>query len=344
MNISQDALRVFSPFDNLSDEYLAKVGEKVELREVERGTLIFKRGKTLDEVIYLMDGQVDLIDAKFEATPLTVHDDKRRYPLCGSAPTQYSAVAKSDVQLLYLERVFLDLVMAWSQSSESAETSSSKKAAAADEHDWMSYLLQSPLFMQVPPGNIQQLFVRFEEFDVDAGQVIVHEGEPGDYFYVIETGKAQVLDITEKPLAELGPGHFFGEEALVGDTTRNATVQMLTKGTLMRLGKDDFKQLLQEPVMRFITPEGLRQRPANAHPWQLVDVRLPLERRFSKVPDSKNIPLGSLRRTLPELNHNTCYVVTDDSGRRACVAAQLLAQAGFETFILKDSEQYYGGL
>jgi CRP-like cAMP-binding protein len=336
--ISHDILRIFTPFDTLNPEYLDKVTEKASVREFPKGTMVFKRGKELEEAFYLIEGHVDLIDAQFVITSVDPRSESRRLPLSGSSPTQVSAMTKSPVKLLCVERDFLDLVMAWSESGEDPST------VSEDDNDWMSYLLQAPLFAKIPPGNIRQLFSRFTEQKVTADEVVVKEGERGELFYVLKTGSATVVDTSGKILAALRPGDYFGEEALVGDTTRNATVKMLTPGKLMCLQKEDFKALLHEPVTRFITAEELRERQKEIPPYQLLDVRLAVERRFQHVPGSRNIPLGSLRRTLAELDSQMTYLVTDDAGRRSDVAAQLLNQAGFDTYILKHADQHYSGL
>ncbi len=153
-----------------------------------------------------------------------------------------------------------------------------------------------------------------------------------------------MIDPAGKILAALRPGNYFGEEALVGDTTRNATVKMLTPGKVMRLNKEDFRELLQEPVLRYLSAEELRSRPADAAPYQIIDVRLPLERRMQAVPGSQNIPLNQLRNHLKNLDFNTVYLVTDDSGRRCDVATHLLNQAGFDCYILRDAESCYAGI
>lgn len=336
MTISYSELRPFTPFDTLAPEYLDKVIEKASLREVPKGTIIFKRGKELTETLYLVSGNVDLIDSQFTIVSMDENSEARRSPLNTSSPTQVSALAKSPVKLLVIERDFLDLVMAWSESGDGDQL-----AADDEDNDWMSSLLQAPLFSKVPPGNIRQLFLRFKVEKVVADQVVLKEGERGDFFYVLESGSATVLDSGGNLLAALRPGDFFGEEALVGETTRNATVKMLTTGKLRRLQKEDFKALLLEPVLRFVTMEELQQRSSELPSFQLIDVRLPLERRFQSVSGSRNIPLSHLRKNLPELDPKMTYVVTDDAGRRADVAAQLLNQAGFDTCILQHADQYY---
>lgn len=338
MTHSRAEVRFFSPFNALSSEYLDKVIEKAELREILKGKIIFKRGKTLEENYYLLEGRVDLIDAQFEKQTLDAGSEASRSPLNNGMPTQVSAVAKTSVKLLCLERDFVDLVLVWSQSGEVVEQGHETKAPPADEHDWMSYLLEAPLFARVPPSNIQKLFVRFESAEFEAGSWVIREGEPGDFFYVLECGRAQVLNKAGEPLAEIGPGDYFGEEALVGETTRNAGVRMLTSGSLMRLEKQDFTELLQEPVMRCIDTQELQKLREKDRPFEILDVRLPLERRMGFIEQSRNIPLAKLRDLLPELDEECLYIVADDSGRRARVAVQLLLQAGLDAMILSQSE------
>ncbi len=341
MAISLDVLASFTPFDTLNQEYLSKVAEKAELREVSKGTIIFKRGRPFPEKLYLLSGTVDLIDSAFDVQTLNPSSESRRAPLNVSQPTQVSAVAKSAVTLLAVDGDFLDLVMAWSESGSETDEDA---VTTDDEGDWMSALLQAPLFTRLPPGNIRQLFARFSTQKVTADEVVIKHGERGEFFYVLESGSAVVIDAAGQILAALRPGHYFGEEALVGDTTRNATVKMLTPGKLKCLKKEDFRELLQQPVQKFVSAEQLKTRPSSAPGFQLLDVRLPIERRFSSVPDSRNIPLNQLRSSLKDLDPSLTYVVTDDSGRRCDVAVQLLSQAGFDTCILQNADQHYAGI
>lgn len=343
MTLTHELLARFSPFNTLAYEYLSKVLEKANLKEYSKGAIIFKRGRELSESLYLVSGNVDLIDSQFAITSISSEDESHKVPLNSVSPTKVSAVAKSAVVILSVESDFSDLVLAWSESGneEPSEVSDEKAEHAefdeAEEGDWMSSLLRSPFFNKIPPGNIRQLFMRFKSQKVAADEEIIKEGERGEFFYVLEAGSARVQDKQGNLLAALRPGDYFGEEALVGDTTRNATIKMLTAGKLMCLEKTDFLTLLQEPVRRFITYDDLVKHQESENRYQLIDVRLPLERRFQSVPNSRNIPLSQLRKNLPSLDQSQIYVVTDDAGRRADVAAQLLNQAGYETLILQEA-------
>ena len=144
--------------------------------------------------------------------------------------------------------------------------------------------------------NIYQKYAKTFE----PGQVLFKEGEQGDYFYIVDSGSARVSDLTGKLDVTLQPGSFFGEEALVGDTPRNASVIMESDGVLMRLGKQDFKALLQDPVLQYIDVQEFQSRSPDS--YLLLDVRLPLEYRMQHVPGSRNLPLASLRSKLEGLD------------------------------------------
>ena len=61
--------------------------------------------------------------------------------------------------------------------------------------------------------------------NVTAGQVLFHEGEPGKEMYVVQSGKVNItknVRDTEKVLATLGPGEFFGEMSILNNKPRSA--------------------------------------------------------------------------------------------------------------------------
>jgi signal transduction histidine kinase len=86
------------------------------------------------------------------------------------------------------------------------------------------------------------------EIRVAAGDRICEEGEPGDAFYLILSGRVQVskfLELgTQHLLHELYGGQFFGELALLEDAPRIASVDALEETTLLVVTKDDFQELL----------------------------------------------------------------------------------------------------
>jgi rhodanese-related sulfurtransferase len=127
-------------------------------------------------------------------------------------------------------------------------------------------------------------------------------------------------------------GDTFGEEALIAEAKRNATVTMLTDGSLMRLNKNDFRELMNEPLLQWVTSERAQQIVQGGGRW--LDVRLPSEFQNMAVEGSINIPLYFIRLKLSTLDRNTPYVVYCDTGRRSSAAAYILVERGFEAYVL----------
>jgi len=197
--------------------------------------------------------------------------------------------------------------------------------------------LQSRAFLQVPPANIQAMFMRMQEVPMSAGEVIIKQGDDGDYYYIIKHGKAKVTRSsktgTELTLATLKDGDAFGEEALLSEAKRNATITMDTEGTLMRLSKEDFNALLKEPMLSWLTLDEALSKVAEGA--KLLDVRLESEHSNNGLDDSMNIPLFMLRMKVDSLDVSTPYIVYCDTGRRSSAAAFLLSERGFESYALQ---------
>jgi MFS family permease len=96
-----------------------------------------------------------------------------------------------------------------------------------------------PLFAPLPTPQLELLAAQLEPVDVTSGTEVIHQGERGDRFYVVETGRFEVT-VDGARVGELGPGDFFGEIALLRDVPRTAAVKALADGRLLALGREDF--------------------------------------------------------------------------------------------------------
>jgi rhodanese-related sulfurtransferase len=167
--------------------------------------------------------------------------------------------------------------------------------------------------------------------------VVINEGEDGDYYYLIESGRAQVTRMVggkTKVLAELKAGDVFGEEALISDAMRNATVMMKSNGVLLRLNKHDFLELMQEPLLHKVPYREAKQKVVEGARW--LDVRHPPEYRYDKLPNAINVPLNDVRNAVNALSKDASYIAYCQSGRRSAAAAFLLVQAGYKVEVLED--------
>lgn len=327
------------PLNSLRAENKTDVARKSRLVSSGPGSTIFSRGDSEAEAIWVLEGTVKLTDADGkEVNSITGGEPAAQHRVAQGSPRKLTATCASPVKYLAVESSLLDVMLTWDQTGSFEVTELSSDEDSGSE-DWMGRLLTIPTFQMVPPANLQAMFLRMEKLIATPGQVIVQQGDEGDYFYVINDGKAMVTreQSAQKPvrLAELHPGACFGEEALISDAKRNATVTMLTKGSLMRLAKTDFQELLNQPLARKIPQaEGEQMVADGTAVW--LDVRLPSEFKNSHLEGAVNIPLYMLRPRLPTLPKNKHYICCCDTGRRSSVAVFVLTQKGYEAYMLED--------
>jgi rhodanese-related sulfurtransferase len=181
------------------------------------------------------------------------------------------------------------------------------------------------------------MFKRMTSFTVTAGQVLIQQGGEGDYYYLIQKGVAEVSRVVDanQPatiLAELKEGSGFGEEALVSDIKRNATVVMKTDGELLRLNKKDFIEILKAPLINQINMEEAQKKIAVGAVW--LDVRLPSEYKHGHIKGAINLPLSEIRHFSSNLDKSKEYILYCQTGRRSSAAAFVLAQSGVKALVL----------
>jgi len=92
-----------------------------------------------------------------------------------------------------------------------------------DDKQVLSQLKGAPLFSRVPEKGLKAILRSATEKRFEAGERIVSEGDSGTGFYLILSGRAEVMRGTDK-LATLGAGAFFGEMALLDGAPRSADV------------------------------------------------------------------------------------------------------------------------
>ena len=337
--IDLSILRRFAPLDGLRRENLGALARKTAVRRLDSGRVLFKEDDTDARTFYLVSGDVELRQGDRTVATIQGGTPDARNALAPGQPRRFTARALSDIEYISIDSEMLDVLLTWDQTGTYEVAEISGETAASEDDDWMTVLLQTKAFHQIPPANIQALFMRMERVNCKAGDVVIKQGDEGDFFYVITRGKCVVT--RETPLnregirlAELGVGESFGEEALVSSARRNATVAMQTDGSLMRLAKADFEELLNEPLLRWVDLDKARDLVSRGAQW--LDVRLPSEFENFHLDGAINIPLYFIRMKLRTLDTGTPYVVVCDTGRRSSAGAFLLSERGFEAYCLRS--------
>ena len=112
-------------------------------------------------------------------------------------------------------------------------------SSAPPEASELRILAAVPIFAPLPGGSLEHVAARLVPLRIDAGTVVVREGDMGDRFYIVAEGEVEVSQY-DRPISELRSGDYFGEIALLRDSPRTATVTARTDSVLYALDRDDF--------------------------------------------------------------------------------------------------------
>lgn len=114
-----------------------------------------------------------------------------------------------------------------------------------------------PLFVSLPPVEIDVLAVSLESHLYPAGATIFQEGDPGDRLYIVLSGEVEIIKALDTPqerrLGSYGPGAVFGEMGLIShDNERSASTRVSEDAELLVMTRDEFESLLHRyPSMVF---------------------------------------------------------------------------------------------
>lgn len=337
IGVNPEQLERFVPLGALRPETRSDLARKSTVMALKAGERLFRIGDEVSSALYLLEGELELRDQAGSAeVRLRAGSPEAHYRIAHQSPRQLEARCLTDVRCLAVDARLVDMMLTWDQTG-TLEVGELGADSAGGPDDWMARLLQTPAFQMVPPANLQAIFTRMQRLDAVAGQVVVRQDEPGDYFYVITEGRCMVTRERRRQkavrLAELEAGACFGEDALIADSPRSATVTMLTHGSLMRLAKEDFRKLLNEPLTHRLS---LSEADAMVESGRAryLDVRLPSEFGNRNLAGSINVPLYMLRMRLAQLSRDIGYICVCDTGRRSSVASFVLAQKGYEAYLL----------
>ncbi|KAL6236886.1 camp-dependent protein kinase regulatory subunit [Aspergillus navahoensis] len=127
-----------------------------------------------------------------------------------------------------------------------------------------AFLEEVPLLSSLKPYERAKIADALDTIKFPAGEYIIKEGDPGDAFYLLESGEAEAfMEGVEEPVKSYKRGDYFGELALLDDKPRAASVRAKTEVKVAKLGRDGFKRLLG-PVENIMRRTEYSSRPSTA--------------------------------------------------------------------------------
>ena len=319
-----DQLAALAPLAGFSAQRLAELAQVAVVERARRGSDPLHERLEGPQSVFLLAGELVLAFEGGGTLVVVGGSDEARQALNRQRDRLARSKAITDVDLVMLDDEVLDILATWDQVAAGADSTLTGQAAAADARIVSGAFglgkLRSGAFAQLPVAHIDELLKRFERVKTAPGETVIREGDQGDYYFVVESGRFSVERLVggaKVLLAELKSGDAFGEEALVSEAKRNATVTSLGEGELLR---------------RVAFAEAAEKVRRGAL-W--LDVRYPSEYQYDKLPGAINVPLAEVRNMFAVLDRSREYVAYCQSGRRSAAAAFLFAQRGFKVWLLE---------
>jgi CRP-like cAMP-binding protein len=327
LTVRLSATTLFSPLDRLQ---LRALLERSPRRSAKAGEWLADLPQGLHHHLILLSGEVEARRRWSRpdgaeggsARRVRVEAGGPGFALLGAGGSGLCVQAMADTEYLAISIDDLDDLLGWSFLG--------------------AFVLPEPhlkLFHRLPLETVARAINRLVERPVAPGETIVRQGEPGDSYYVILDGEAEVWAADSAGgvpslVNRLADGDSFGEEALLAECSRTATVTMTTPGRLLVLSKADFDALVRPPMVEEVNAAAARDMVARGTA-KLLDCRHSVEHGGSRIKGALSVPLDTLRHEgVFVLDPDGKYVVYCDTGRRSRAAAFLLHERGIHALSL----------
>jgi CRP-like cAMP-binding protein len=199
-------------------------------------------------------------------------------------------------------------------------------------------------FALLEPGKMLVLVDKLVEKKYSAGENIIIQGEAGDAYYIVKSGLVAVFkkkgDEEPVQVATLSDGEGFGEEALIREEPRNATVQAIDDTIVLKLDKKDFDDILKKSYLDWDFPEDVEE---NRDKYYIIDARVPPEYEEEHIEGAVNIPIEILRQKYSELDPSREYLTYCTNDSRGMTAAFLMRSQGFKVKTIRGGLSAWDG-
>lgn len=325
------------PLNTLSEENLKKLAKRLDVENFVQGAVICKQRDSDPETLYLLKGQVSLTaESTTMRRYISADTDEAQFAIADQPPRPYTITADTDCEIVRIGNYELDRAVMFDEVATTITKVEGARESTVGDTTWLANLARHDAFRKLSSEKLAALLMRLEPRVVKRGDVVIHQNDMGDTYFIVKAGRFSVVrnqDGKQEVLNELGEGSVFGEESLISGAPRNASVVAATDGILMRLGRADFETLLKAPLLSYVTsPEAAKLVKVGA---RILDVRPANLFAKGALKGAFNIPVAELRDRMSELDPSKRLVICCHTGHMSEVAAFLLAQRGFDVAILK---------
>jgi putative peptide zinc metalloprotease protein len=227
-------LREAPLWSDLPAARLLEVARAMQAQDVDRGVEVVRQGEPGDRFYLIARGAFEVIVDGQSRVRLSRGDHFGERALLHGAPRAATVLSVEPSRVFVLDRTAFDVLLASDLGVRTRlETALEYRAEVAEME----------LFRDLSSAELDVLLGRLVPLAVEPGEVIIHQGDSGERFYVIRSGRVEVTRDGQS-LAHLGAGDAFGEIALLLDVPRTATVTATEAIELLALEAHDFLDLL----------------------------------------------------------------------------------------------------
>jgi CRP-like cAMP-binding protein len=246
-----DFLHKLPHFNSLSEEALLDLARQARVEQWPANKKLYGAGRKLAWAYVIQAGRVEVMAQTPEAKRLTRALDY-------GALVGYDEILQGKPALAEARTVSLAVLV----RLPVAATRRALEDAPLDPE--AALLSRIPVFRDLSFKQLRQLAERLQPRDLSADEVVVRQGELGRELFVIGWGELQVTlpdsEGQERIVAQMGPGEFFGELALLRDEPRTATVRALNDAQVWTLSASDYAAFLKEVPALQTTLEQIASR------------------------------------------------------------------------------------
>ena len=335
-------IRQLIPLSTLSINQFEFLCTKITVEVAKASTFLFKKNDTATNLVYLIDGSITLQSSELKIETIQSGTESSRFALAHQIPRKIDALTNTSVRFLRLNTGIIDTLPPNSFEKDNIYMVIDEPEDENDG-DWMTTLLKSPIFRALPPANLQKIIMGLEEVSFEKGEIIVKQGDAGDFYYIIKKGHCLLsrrpsANAKEIKLAQLRTQDTFGEDSLISNEPRNVSITALTNISLLRLSKEKFNSLIKEPSLKYTPHSEIADKMDNGA--ILLDVRAPDEYKKHHLPNSINAPFFSLRMQLKTFDKRKEILVVCENGKTSEAATFLLLRHKFNATIVEGGMEH----
>ena len=346
MALRSSDLKKYKYFSTLSENSLEILANKFDVANYPAGKVVINEGDAGDAFYFVNQGRL-------EVNKKTPSGQVAKLAVVGSGQgfgemslltcsSRTSSVRATTAVILYqLRKADFDAIV---KNEPSFKKMLLKKSEDFSRYDKIKVLQP---FALLEPDKMFALLARMTEKTYTLGEDIIVQGDKGDFYYIIKSGRVAVLkkskgEQEQKQVAMLVEGDGFGEEALIRDDPRNATCRAIEETTVYALDKVDFSQIIKSSFLVDIFSEDISMN-SYLDKYVIIDARVRSEYEEEHIKGALNIPIEVLRQKFTELDPAKHYITYCTNDARGMVAAFLLKNHGFNAKCLRGGVSSWTG-